>query len=156
MSLTNASPLDAALAARSASRKLAVLDANARNDALDAMHSALTEAREDVLAANARDLQAAAKAAQSGQLSQSLVKRLDLGKKGKYDDMLQGILDVKQLEDPSECWTVSVWLLVTVSNSVVFDRSWQDWCENPPRRRSCLGKNILTDRSAAHHFRGTP
>ena len=30
----------------------------------------------------------------------SLVKRLDLSRPGKYDDMLQGILDVRQLDDP--------------------------------------------------------
>jgi glutamate-5-semialdehyde dehydrogenase len=66
------------------------------------MHAALLGAKADVLAANARDLEAASKAAESGQaLSQSLVKRLDLGRPGKYDDMLQGILDVRQLEDPS-------------------------------------------------------
>ena len=102
MSLTNASPLEAAQAARAASRRLAVLSAKDRNDALSAMHAALLGAKDAVLAANARDLEAASKAAESGQaLSQSLVKRLDLGRPGKYDDMLQGILDVRQLEDPS-------------------------------------------------------
>jgi glutamate-5-semialdehyde dehydrogenase len=53
-----------------------------------------------VLAANAKDLESANKAAEGGTLSASLVKRLDLGKPGKYEDMLQGILDVKELEDP--------------------------------------------------------
>jgi glutamate-5-semialdehyde dehydrogenase len=102
MSLTNASPIEAAQAARSASRKLAILPASARNAALTAMHDALFVARDKVLEANSRDVAAATKAAESGQLSQSLVKRLDLAKKGKYEDMLQGILDVRKLEDPSE------------------------------------------------------
>lgn len=102
MSLTNATPLDVAQTARLGSRKLAVLPTQARNDALAAVHAALRNAREEILAANARDLEAAQKAAESGVLSQSLVKRLDLGKKGKYDDMLQGILDVRGLEDPSK------------------------------------------------------
>ncbi|KXJ87629.1 glutamate-5-semialdehyde dehydrogenase [Microdochium bolleyi] len=100
MSLTNASPLEAAKSAKSASHILATLPASARNDALTAIHTALSAARDDILAANARDLEAARSAAASGELSQSLVSRLDLGKKGKWEDMLKGILDVRDLEDP--------------------------------------------------------
>ncbi|KAJ9667915.1 glutamate-5-semialdehyde dehydrogenase [Coniosporium apollinis] len=100
MSLTNATPYEAARAARLSSRRLAVLPAQARNEALKAVHAALSDAKDEILAANERDLAAATKAAEGGQLSQSLVKRLDLTKKGKYEDMLQGILDVINLEDP--------------------------------------------------------
>ncbi|KAJ8104904.1 hypothetical protein ONZ43_g7637 [Nemania bipapillata] len=100
MSLTSASPKEAAREAKSASHILATLPAAARNDALTAIHAALSDARDDILAANARDLEAARRAAESGQLSQSLVSRLDLGKKGKWEDMLKGILDVRELEDP--------------------------------------------------------
>ena len=81
MSLTNASPLEAAKAARLASRELAVLPVQARNDALTAIHDALAAAKDIVLAANAKDMAAAAKAAEHGDLSQSLVQRLDLGKR---------------------------------------------------------------------------
>ncbi|KAJ1326473.1 glutamate-5-semialdehyde dehydrogenase [Microdochium nivale] len=100
MSLTNASPLEAAKSAKGASHILATLPASARNDALTAIHTALSAARDDILAANARDLEAARSAAANGELSQSLVSRLDLGKKGKWEDMLKGILDVRDLEDP--------------------------------------------------------
>jgi len=100
MSLTNASPLDAAKAAKSASHVLATLSTSARNDALTAIHAALTASRDEILAANARDLELARQAAADGKLSSSLVARLDLGKKGKYDDMLKGILDVRDLPDP--------------------------------------------------------
>jgi glutamate-5-semialdehyde dehydrogenase len=100
MSLTNASPVDAAKAAKSASHVLATLSADARNEALTAIHAGLTAARDDILAANARDLELARQAAADGKLSQSLVARLDLGKKGKWEDMLKGILDVRDLEDP--------------------------------------------------------
>ncbi|ETS82195.1 putative gamma-glutamyl phosphate reductase [Pestalotiopsis fici W106-1] len=100
MSLTNASPVDAAQAAKSASHILATLPASARNDALTAIHSGLTAARDEILAANARDLELARQAASNGELSQSLVARLDLNKKGKWEDMLKGILDVRDLEDP--------------------------------------------------------
>lgn len=101
MSLTNATPLEVAKAARVGSRKLAVLSTQERNAALTAIHRALTDGKDEVLAANRQDLEDANKAAAGGTLSQSLVKRLDLGKPGKYEDMLQGILDVRDLEDPS-------------------------------------------------------
>jgi glutamate-5-semialdehyde dehydrogenase len=100
MSLTNATPLEVAQAARIGSRQLAVLSTEERNAALVAIHDALAQGKEEVLAANAKDLESANKAAEGGTLSASLVKRLDLGKPGKYEDMLQGILDVKELEDP--------------------------------------------------------
>jgi len=102
MSLTNALPADAAKAARSASHVLAALPLAARNDALTALHEALSNAKSEILAANAKDLISAKKAAENGELSNSLVARLDLGKKGKWDDMLKGILDVRQLEDPGK------------------------------------------------------
>ncbi|KAK1750599.1 Aldehyde/histidinol dehydrogenase [Echria macrotheca] len=100
MSLTNASPADAAQAAKSASHILQTLPASARNDALTLIHDGLAAAKDDILAANARDLDLARQAAADGRLSQSLVSRLDLGKKGKWEDMLKGILDVRDLEDP--------------------------------------------------------
>jgi glutamate-5-semialdehyde dehydrogenase len=100
MSLTNASPVDAARAAKSASHVLATLSTDARNEALTAIHAGLAAARDDILAANARDLELAQQAAADGKLSSSLVARLDLGKKGKWDDMLKGILDVRDLQDP--------------------------------------------------------
>ena len=103
MSLTNATPLQVAQAARLGSRELAVLSTEQRNAALTAIHQALADGKDEVLEANAKDLESAHKAAEGGTLSQSLVKRLDLGKKGKYEDMLQGILDVRDLEDPSKC-----------------------------------------------------
>ncbi|KAG8532481.1 uncharacterized protein KY384_002358 [Bacidia gigantensis] len=100
MSVTDSSPLEIAKAASISSRNLAITDTSSRNDALTAIHGALSEARETILAANAEDLKAANKAAEDGKLSQSVIKRLDLSRPGKYDDMLKGILDVRKLEDP--------------------------------------------------------
>lgn len=100
MSLSNATPSDAAKAAKSASRQLSILSEESRNDALTSIHDALAKAKDKILAANARDLVDAQKAAKQGELSDSLVSRLDLGKKGKWEDMLRGILDVRGLEDP--------------------------------------------------------
>lgn len=102
MSVTNSSPLEVAKAASIASRSLAVLPAYARNDALTAIHQELANAKEEILAANARDVELATKAAEDGKLSQSVLKRLDLARIGKWEDMLKGILDVRDLEDPGE------------------------------------------------------
>ncbi|KAG9244494.1 Aldehyde/histidinol dehydrogenase [Calycina marina] len=100
MSLTNALPAEAASAAKNASHYLATLPASARNDALTTIHAALSASKDQILAANARDLTLAKQAAENGELSMSIVSRLDLGKKGKWEDMLKGILDVRDLEDP--------------------------------------------------------
>ncbi|ROV98594.1 hypothetical protein VSDG_04271 [Cytospora chrysosperma] len=100
MSLTSSSPLEAARAAKSASHFLATLPVSTRNDALTAIHDSLAASKDDILAANARDMEAARQAAADGQLSPSLVSRLDLGKKGKWEDMLKGVLDVRALGDP--------------------------------------------------------
>ncbi|CAI4215183.1 unnamed protein product [Parascedosporium putredinis] len=100
MSLTNADPSHAALEAKTASLALATLSNEDRNDALDAIHAGLLAAKDDILAANARDMEKAREAAAGGSLSQSLVSRLDLAKPGKFDDMLKGISDVKHLDDP--------------------------------------------------------
>lgn len=100
MSLTSSSAQEAAQAAKSASHLLATLPVSARNDALTAIHDSLVASKDAILAANAKDMDAARQAAADGQLSQSLVSRLDLGKAGKWEDMLKGILDVRGLDDP--------------------------------------------------------
>jgi glutamate-5-semialdehyde dehydrogenase len=106
MSLTDSTPLAVAKAASNSSRALAVLPTQSRNDALTSIHQALSKAKDIILAANARDVELATKAAANGELSQSVLKRLDLSRKGKWEDMLQGILDVRNLEDPGESITV--------------------------------------------------
>lgn len=116
MSLTNASPEDAARAAKISSRTLAVLSTDSRNAALQEIHDALFAAKDNILAANARDLEAATKSAANGELSQSILKRLDLSRKGKFEDMLQGILDVKNLEDPGQ-YFVYICVLYDISKA---------------------------------------
>lgn len=105
MSLTNASPEAAAKAAKISSRTLAILSVDSRNAALQEIHDALAAAKDDILAANSRDLEIATKSAEDGELSQSILKRLDLSRKGKFEDMLQGILDVKNLGDPGQSFS---------------------------------------------------
>ena len=100
MSLTESTPEAAAKAASYSARGLATLSLQARNDALTAIHDALLQSREIVLQANAKDMELASRASKDGKMKSSLVRRLDLSKPGKYEDMLQGILDVRKLPDP--------------------------------------------------------
>lgn len=100
MSLTNGSPEEAARAAKLSSRTLAILSTEDRNSALQSIHDALNASKSEILAANARDLEIATKSAADGELSQSILKRLDLSRQGKFEDMLKGILDVQGLDDP--------------------------------------------------------
>ncbi|KIW89278.1 glutamate-5-semialdehyde dehydrogenase [Cladophialophora bantiana CBS 173.52] len=100
MSLTNSSPVSCAQSASLAAHTLSILPLAARNAALTAIHAALVQHKSDILAANALDMARAQQASSQGELSQSVLKRLDLGRKGKYEDMLKGILDVRDLHDP--------------------------------------------------------
>lgn len=102
MSLTESAAVDVARSASLASRHLATLPNAARNEALTALHQALEKNRAAILTANARDVEAATRAANSGGLSHSVLKRLDLSRPGKYDDMLEGILSVRDLDDPGK------------------------------------------------------
>ena len=127
MSLTSSSPLEVAQAASFASRSLTTLHSDARNEALTLVHGALQEAKDSILAANVKDLEIATKAAEHGELSQSVLKRLDLGRKGKWEDMLQGMLDVRDLDDPSE-------LIVTYTESMTL----LIWCAVGPVEVPCF------------------
>jgi glutamate-5-semialdehyde dehydrogenase len=101
--LTESSASEIAKSASIASRRLATVSNEARNFALTTLHDALLEKRDFILQANERDVALATRAAANGELSQSVLKRLDLSRPGKYDDMLSGILNVRALEDPSIC-----------------------------------------------------
>lgn len=76
------------------------MSVESRNDALTAIHSALSANKDVILQANAKDVESTAKAVEKGDVNQSLLKRLDLSRPGKYDEMLKGILDVRGLNDP--------------------------------------------------------
>ena len=81
--------------ARRASRRLAVARGDARNAWLIKSAASLRERREEILAANALDLSAAAGAF----LSSAVVDRLMLSAK-RVDDMAQSLIDVAALPDP--------------------------------------------------------
>ena len=80
---------------RQAAGKLAVLPTNDRNDALEAIAKALTNAAPDIIAANVADCQAAE---QDG-ISPALYARLKLGE-SKLNSAIAGIRDLVKLADP--------------------------------------------------------
>lgn len=75
---------------------LKTLSNEQRSQALQAIHDDLLAHKDAILAANKKDMDNAVAA----HLSSSLIKRLDLSNSGKFDTMLQGILDVSSLPDP--------------------------------------------------------
>lgn len=172
MSLTNSSPSEVAKAASISALTLARLPVTDRNHALQKIHDALRDSKSEILQANARDLELAAKAAQNGELSQSLVKRLDLGRKGKFEDMLQGILDVEGLEDPGmlvlffavnvvlkkQCCYTSVYLSSchVAHTYTIYLSSWQNRSPHRTRRGTHPGTSKLPYRRAPHHLRSPP
>ncbi|WEW55611.1 glutamate-5-semialdehyde dehydrogenase [Emydomyces testavorans] len=100
MSSAESTPSEIASLASVVSKQLVALPVTARNDALGTIHSALRQHKDVVLHANAIDLEIATRAVETGHLSHAILKRLDLSRPGKYDEMLQGILEVRNLDDP--------------------------------------------------------
>jgi glutamate-5-semialdehyde dehydrogenase len=90
--------------AREAARLLAGLSTQAKNDALEAMASALVDRQQELMEANAQDIAAGR---QSG-MSEALIDRLTLTEK-RVADMAEGLCQVAALPDPVgeviEGWT---------------------------------------------------
>jgi glutamate-5-semialdehyde dehydrogenase len=80
---------------RQAASQLAVLSDRDRNEALNAIAEALTEATPEILAANQQDLETAE---QEG-ISAALAARLKLGE-NKLQSAITGVKDVAKLDDP--------------------------------------------------------
>ncbi|KAG6833231.1 hypothetical protein H0H87_009852 [Tephrocybe sp. NHM501043] len=72
-----------------------------RINALHSIRSELESRRDAILAANREDLKVAQAEVDAGRMSKSLLARLDLGRGDKWDSMLQGVLDVASLPDPT-------------------------------------------------------
>lgn len=85
--------------ARAAALAMAGVDGPSKDAALTAVHAALTDAKEDILAANTRDKAAAAARVADGGLSAATAKRLELGGT-KFDALLKSVTSVRSLPDP--------------------------------------------------------
>ena len=85
--------------AKLASKKLASVSTDIKNMALLAVAEALENNKTDIFSANNRDLNDAKVLLESNSITQSVYNRLKLDK-NKFRDMIQGIVDVCELEDP--------------------------------------------------------
>ena len=85
--------------AKTAALELASLETSVKDAALKAMAEALDRNRQTILSANAKDMSSAEEAEKKGELSHSLVKRLQVTDT-KIDGMIDGINDVISLKDP--------------------------------------------------------
>ncbi len=90
---------DKAILAKEAFIKLSNANTSDKNEALLLMAKALDKNRKKILEANALDMAEAKKLLEKGELTESLVKRLEVTD-SKIDDMISGIKDVAKLEDP--------------------------------------------------------
>jgi len=92
--------LEIAQRAKAASRLFSTLPTAAKDEALEAIASALEANAKAILAANAADVRDAEPLVRSGELSQALFQRLVLSAE-KLRVMIEGVRAVKQLPDPS-------------------------------------------------------
>ena len=91
--------IDIASNAKQASKKLATLSTEIKNKALLAIAQAFENNTSVIFEANKKDLQEAQILLENGELSQSTFNRLKLDE-NKMRDMIQGIIDIYELEDP--------------------------------------------------------
>lgn len=85
--------------AKFASLKIAELKTEIKNKALNEIAQAFEVHKEEIFEANKKDLEAAESLVQSGEISKSTFNRLKLDK-NKMRDMIQGVRDIANLEDP--------------------------------------------------------
>lgn len=85
--------------AKNASKKLAFLACEIKNKALLNIAEALENNRETIFNANKKDLLEAENLVKKGELSQATFNRLKLDE-NKMRDMIQGVVDIYELEDP--------------------------------------------------------
>ena len=84
---------------KNASKKVATLSSEVKNKALLNIASKLKANQDKIFTANKKDLEAALPLVEEGKLSQSVFNRLKLDE-NKMRDMIQGIIDISNLEDP--------------------------------------------------------
>lgn len=91
--------LDIAIKAKEASKKIAVLSTELKNEALVNIAKAIEENKDVILEANKKDLELARILVENYELTQSVYNRLKLDE-NKMRDMIQGIIDISKLNDP--------------------------------------------------------
>ena len=91
--------LEIATKAKNASKKVATLSTEIKNKALLNIANNLKANQDKIFEANKMDLELAKPFVEKGELSQSVFNRLKLDE-NKMRDMIQGIIDISNLEDP--------------------------------------------------------
>lgn len=91
--------LEIAIKAKNASKKVATLSTEIKNKALLNIANNLKANQDKIFEANKMDLELARPLVENGELSQSVFNRLKLDE-NKMRDMIQGIIDISNLEDP--------------------------------------------------------
>ncbi|PSR76308.1 hypothetical protein PHLCEN_2v8540 [Hermanssonia centrifuga] len=90
-----------ARAAKEAFTVSQLIPSSERVNALHEIRKELENAKDKILEANKRDLEAAQKEVDAGQMSPSLLKRLDISKPDKWNSMVEGVTQVADLMDPT-------------------------------------------------------
>ena len=91
--------LEIATKAKNASKKVATLSTDIKNKALLNIANNLKANQDKIFEANKMDLELARPLVEKGELSQSVFNRLKLDE-NKMRDMIQGIIDISNLDDP--------------------------------------------------------
>ena len=91
--------IDIAKNAKQASLKIAELDTDIKNSALNKIAQAFEVNKQEIFDANNQDLVQAEELVNNGELSKATFNRLKLDE-NKMRDMIQGIKDIANLEDP--------------------------------------------------------
>ena len=91
--------LEIAIKAKNASKKVATLSTEIKNKALLNIANNLKANEDKIFEANKKDLELAKPLVEAEKLSQSVFNRLKLDE-NKMRDMIQGIVDIANLEDP--------------------------------------------------------
>ena len=85
--------------AKEASLKIAGVNVNIKNNALNAVADAIENHKEEIFTANKTDLENAQILVDEGKLAKSTFNRLKLDE-NKMRDMIQGVRDIAKLDDP--------------------------------------------------------
>ena len=91
--------IDIAKKAKQASLEIADLSSEIKNSALNKIADMIEQNKDEIFASNKQDLISAEELVSSGEISKSVYNRLKLDE-NKMRDMIQGIRDIANLEDP--------------------------------------------------------
>lgn len=90
-----------ARSAKAAFEASQLLSSSIRRTALRTITDELEKNRDSILAANRQDIKDAQREVDAGRMSTPMLNRLDLGKPGKWEQMVKGVTEVANLPDPT-------------------------------------------------------